>query len=78
LIIMATFHTHPHSGPRFVQEPSPTDILAVHGDPNLSHPEYEGEYVISRRLIYLIRRDGSVETVGDTSSLLKMNGGKTP
>lgn len=33
LPILATFHTHPNSGPEFQQEPSLTDIRAVRDDP---------------------------------------------
>ena len=40
--------------------------------PHLSHAEYEGEYVISLALVYRIHRDGRVETVGDTKSLLNI------
>jgi hypothetical protein len=70
LRIVATFHTHPNTGVNYRQEPGRTDILGVLSDPHLSHAEYEGEYVISLALIYLIHRDGRVETVGDTKSLL--------
>jgi hypothetical protein len=70
LRIVATFHTHPNSGPNYQQEPSLTDIRGVQYDPDLSHAEYEGEYVISLALVYLIHRDGRVETVGDSKGLL--------
>ncbi len=72
LPILATFHTHPNSGPEFRQEPSLTDIRAVRDDPDLSHPEYEGEYVISRSLTYRILRTGDVIVVGETQEILKL------
>lgn len=70
--IIATFHTHPNSGSGFQQEPSLTDIRAVRDDPDLSHPEYEGEYVISRRLIFRILRTGDVMVIGETQKFLKL------
>lgn len=73
LLIVATFHTHPNSGPEFQQEPSLTDIRAVRDDPDLSHPDYEGEYVIASEWIYHIRRDGQVETVGEMKAILKID-----
>ena len=72
LPIVATFHTHPNTGPNYRQEPGRTDILGVQSDPDLSHAEYEGEYVISLAQVYLIHRDGRVETIGDTKHLLSI------
>jgi hypothetical protein len=69
--IVATFHTHPNPGPDFQQEPSLTDIRGVRDDPELSNPDYEGEYVISSDLIYLIRKNGRIELVGETKAILK-------
>ena len=68
--IVATFHTHPNLGSDFQQEPSPTDIRAVQNDPHLSHPEYEGEYVIASGHVYRILRSGEVIVAGDTRSIL--------
>lgn len=68
--IIATFHTHPNIGPGFQQEPSLTDIRAVRDDPDLSYADYEGEFVISQKLVYLIRRSGQVDVVGDTTAVL--------
>lgn len=68
--IIATFHTHPNIGPGFQQEPSLTDIRAVRDDPDLSHADYEGEFVISQNLVYLIRRSGQVDVVGVTAAVL--------
>ena len=66
LSIVATFHTHPNPGPDFQQEPSLTDIRAVRDDPDLSDPEYEGEYVIASEWIYRIRKNGQVEAARET------------
>jgi hypothetical protein len=71
--IVATFHTHPNPGPDFQQEPSLTDIRGVRDDPDLSHADYEGEYVLSADWIYVIRRNGRVELVGETNAVLKIN-----
>jgi hypothetical protein len=71
LLIVATFHTHPNIGPDFQQEPSLTDIRAVRDDPDLSHPEYEGEYVISSDWIYRIQRNGRVQLFGEFKAILK-------
>jgi hypothetical protein len=71
--IVATFHTHPNPGPDFQQEPSLTDIRGVRDDPELSNPGYEGEYVISSDWIYLIRRNGRIELVGETKAVLNID-----
>jgi hypothetical protein len=73
-VIVATFHTHPNTGPNYLQEPGPTDIRGVTDDPDLRHAEYEGEYVISQDTLYRIWPDGSVESLGDTASLLTLGG----
>jgi hypothetical protein len=70
LVIVATFHTHPNPEPDYLQEPGLTDIRAVRDDPDLRHPEYEGEYVIASEATYHILPDGRVEHRGDTRSLL--------
>jgi hypothetical protein len=61
-----------------VQEPSRVDIEAIRHNPNLASPEYEGELVISRNLLYRIHHDGSVESIGDTSTVLELKKGDTP
>lgn len=71
--IVATFHTHPNTGPDYQQEPSVTDIRAVRDDPNLSHSDYEGEYVIALEWIYRIDKNGRVETVAPTKAALKID-----
>ncbi len=73
LLIVATFHTHPNPGSEFQQEPSLTDIRAVRDDPDLNHPDYEGEYVIASEWIYRIPKNGQVESVGETKAVLKIN-----
>jgi hypothetical protein len=67
--IVATFHTHPNPGADFRQEPGLTDIRAVRDDPDLRHPDYEGEYVVASEALYRIFPDGRVEQVGDTKEL---------
>lgn len=71
--IVATFHTHPNVGPDFQQEPSLTDIRAVRDDAELSHAEFEGEYVISHEQVYRIETDGRVRTIGETKTVLKID-----
>jgi hypothetical protein len=73
-VIVATFHTHPNTGPDYLQEPSPTDVRAVVEDPDLHHPEYEGEYVISKETVYMIGPDGTVHALGETSRMLPGDG----
>ncbi|MBI3410105.1 MAG: hypothetical protein HY040_17320 [Planctomycetes bacterium] len=68
--IIATFHTHPNTGVDFQQDPSPTDIRAVHDDPHLGGACYEGEIVISEKKLYRILKDGTVDILGDTKTLL--------
>jgi hypothetical protein len=59
-------------GPDYEQEPSLTDIRAVQNDPDLNHPQFEGEYVISTKIVYLIPRDGRVEEIAEARSLLSI------
>lgn len=72
MIIVACFHTHPNPGSEYQQEPSLTDIRAVRHDPDLGHPEFEGEYIIARDRLYRILRDGAVEDLGVTKALLQL------
>lgn len=72
LDIVATFHTHPNTGIYYLQEPSETDKCAVRDDPDLKGPFYEGEFVISRKKIYLIAPNGQVREVGDTQQILNV------
>lgn len=67
--IIATFHTHPNTGDDFLQEPGETDRRAVKDDPDLQGMEYEGEFVVSQQVIYLITPTGQVSEVGFTSEI---------
>lgn len=78
LVIVATFHTHPNPGAEFQQEPSLTDIRAVRDDPDLRHSDYEGEYVLASEWIYLVHKNGRVESIGETKVVLKTNGPARP
>lgn len=69
--IVATFHTHPNTGPDFLQEPSETDRRAVEDDPALKGTAYEGEFVISQRTVYLNAPTGQVSEVGSTREMLE-------
>jgi len=42
----------------------------VRDDPDLSHADYEGEYVIASEWIYLIRKNGQVELFRETNGAL--------
>jgi hypothetical protein len=67
--IVATFHTHPHSGVGYIQEPNRADIRIVRNDANLKGPEYVGEFVLSYERTYLVAPSGSVQDIGRTSAL---------
>jgi proteasome lid subunit RPN8/RPN11 len=68
--IVASFHTHPNTGPDYLQEPSETDKRAVRDDPELKGAGYVGEFVITQEVIYLITPGGQVHEVGDTEAML--------
>ena len=68
--IAASFHTHPNTGDDYLQEPSETDKRAVRDDEDLKGEHYEGEYVISSEIIYLVTTTGSVREIGETSEIL--------
>lgn len=68
--IVATFHTHPNTGPDYLQEPSETDLRAVRDDPDLKGSEYVGELVISAEIIYRITPAGRMREVGATKEIL--------
>ena len=70
--IVATFHTHPNTGPDYQQEPSETDLRSVRDDPDLKGTEYAGEFVVSAETIYLILPTGRMREVGATSDLLSI------
>lgn len=62
--IAASFHTHPNSGPGFLQEPSATDRRAVRDDVDLKGKNYVGEWVIAAEAIYLVEPTGLVRVLG--------------
>jgi hypothetical protein len=64
--IVASFHTHPNTGPDLLQEPSETDKRAVRDDPDLKGAAYVGEFVITQETIYLITPNGQACEVADT------------
>jgi hypothetical protein len=64
--IIMTFHTHPNTGPDYLQEPSETDKRAVRDDPDLKSAFYLGELVVSKERIYLIEPTGHVVEIGET------------
>jgi hypothetical protein len=65
--IVASFHTHPNTGPDFLQEPSETDKRSLRDDPDLKGTAYKGEFVISNERIYRISPDGEVSDMMETS-----------
>jgi hypothetical protein len=69
-VVLATSHTHPNTGQESQQEPRLTDIRGVRDDPELVHPEFEGEFVISSDWVYLIRKSGRIKLVGATIAVL--------
>ena len=68
--IAASFHTHPNTGEDYLQEPSETDKRAVRDDEDLKGEYYEGEFVISSELVYLVTITGSVREIGETAEIL--------
>ncbi len=73
--IVATFHTHPNTGPDYLQEPSETDLRAVRDDSELKGSGYVGELVISAEIVYIITPAGRVREVGPTDEILLANEG---
>lgn len=69
--IIASFHTHPNTGPDYLQEPGETDKRAIRSDPDLKGEFFEGEFVISNELIYRIDRDGEVTEIARTDRLFE-------
>ena len=70
LAIVATFHTHPNTGPDFLQEPSETDKRGVREDADLKGSLYIGEFVIADEMIYLITPSGAVREIDRREELL--------
>lgn len=68
--IVATFHTHPNTGPNYHQMPGLVDRQLVRNDPNLKEAYYIGEFVITWEQVYLILPNGRLMVVGLTPELL--------
>ena len=72
---MASFHIHPNTAESYLQEPSETDKRAIREDPDLKGPLYEGEFVISQQIIYLVSPDGFVLEIEETKKIFPLNEG---
>ncbi|MEK7706574.1 MAG: hypothetical protein AAB380_01070 [Verrucomicrobiota bacterium] len=70
LPIVATFHTHPNTGPDFLQEPGETDKRGVKEDADLKGGLYVGEIVVTNEMIYLITPGGTVREMDTRLELL--------
>ncbi len=70
LPIVATFHTHPNTGPEYLQEPGETDKRGVRDDAELKDALYVGEFVVANELIYLVTPGGMVRDLGSRAELL--------
>lgn len=68
--IVASFHTHPNTGPDYLQEPSETDRRGVRDDADLKGAWYVGEFVIAEEMIYLVTPTGAVREVDRRHELL--------
>ena len=70
LPIVATFHTHPNTGPDFLQEPGETDKRGVRDDADLKGSLYVGEFVVADEMIYLITPGGAVRELDARAELI--------
>jgi hypothetical protein len=70
LAIVATFHTHPNTGPEFLQEPGETDRRGVRDDADLKSAHYIGEFVIADEMVYLVTPGGAVREIDRRADLL--------
>ena len=68
--IVASFHTHPNTGPDFLQEPSETDKRGVREDVELKGKWYVGEFVVSDETVFLLTPAGAVRELGSRAELL--------
>lgn len=68
--IVATFHTHPNTGPEYLQEPGETDKRGVRDDAELKGSLYVGEFVLANDLIYLVTPGGTVRAMGSRAEPL--------
>ena len=70
LPVVATFHTHPNTGPDYLQEPGETDKRGVRDDAELKGSQYVGEFVVAHETVYLITPSGTVRELDGRSELL--------
>ena len=70
MAIVATFHTHPNTGPDYLQQPGESDKRGVRDDENLKGPIYVGEFVISNEMVYLITPSGTIRELSKRIELL--------
>lgn len=70
LPILATFHTHPNTGPDYLQEPGETDKRGVKDDADLKGALYVGEFVVANEMLYLITPGGTVRDLDTRAELL--------
>jgi hypothetical protein len=68
--VVATVHTHPNTGPDFLQEPTETDRRGVRDDADLKGSLYVGEFVIADEMVYLVTPNGAVREVDGRAELL--------
>jgi hypothetical protein len=70
--IVASFHTHPNTGPEWRQQPSAQDVRL-----SQEYPETMGahQFVITGETIYHIDNDGVVYEIGHTRLLLGLDEG---
>ena len=73
--IIGTFHTHPNTGPDYLQEPGEADQRGVRDDPDLKGVGYVGELVISQQATYLITPNGEISEVAATTEITSQAGG---
>jgi hypothetical protein len=73
--IVATFHTHPHTGADYDPLPSDTDLNVIREDTELKGSSYIGEYVIADTDVYLIAPDGRYSVLGTRQALFTEAGG---
>lgn len=67
--IIASFHTHPNTGPDYLDEPSEADLLAVEDDPALKASYYIGEFVLSESALFLVLPEGGYVVVAGSEWL---------
>ncbi len=73
--IIASFHTHPNTGRDYAQKPSWLDCQNVRSDRRLKGEHYQGELVLSHKMIYLIKPNGDVLRLGEPRTVIGIPGG---